>query len=99
MFHQQSKYAQASQNIFMNSMMGLANVLAIIITLFGAPPLYTRTIGWVQGVVATHYGYGFGDLVSLGWAVLCGCLVFFISRASIGTALVMGAVVLATRFL
>lgn len=93
------KYKQAGQSIFMSSVQGLANTLAVVTTFMGAPPLYSKTIVWMQGFTANHYGYGFEDLTAFGWGVVCACLVFFISRASISTALVMGGLALASRFI
>lgn len=93
----QGKYGAAGQSIFMSSVQGLANLLAIICTFLGAPPMYSKTIGWVQGFTVQHYGYGWADITSLVWALICGGLVFFISRMSISTALVMGGLAIATR--
>lgn len=81
----------------MSSVQGLANVLAVIITFIGAPPFYGNTIGWVQSFTASNYGYGFEDITALAWGIATGCLVFFIARASVSTALVMGGLALATR--
>ena len=92
-----TKHKAAGQSIFMGSVVGLANTLAVITTFVGAPPLYGKTVGWVQDFTAHHYGYGFEDLTALVWGVTCAALVFFISRASISTALVMGGLALATR--
>ncbi len=94
-----SKHAQAGRSIFMSSLTGLANTLAVVATFLGAPPLFSKTIPWAQAYAARHYGYGYDDLVSLGWFVTCVLIVFFVSRASISTALVMGGLALATRFL
>lgn len=93
------KHQEAGRSIFMSSIQGLANTLAIVVTFFGAPPLYSKSVGWIQGFTIQHYGSGFEDLTSIVWACVCGALVFFISRASISTALVMGGIALATRFL
>ncbi|MEL6824774.1 MAG: hypothetical protein AAFN91_00895 [Pseudomonadota bacterium] len=83
----------------MSSMRGLGNILALIFTILGAPPLYSRSIGWVQGYTTNHYGYGFEDVTAFVWGALCAGLIFFISRASVSTMLVMGAIAIATRFL
>ncbi|KCZ93830.1 hypothetical protein HJO_00600 [Hyphomonas johnsonii MHS-2] len=91
------KHKAAGQSIFMSSVTGLANTLAVVTTFIGAPPLYGRTVGWVQGFTANNYGSGFEDITAFTWGVVCACLVFFISRASISTALVMGGLALATR--
>ena len=93
-----NKHSQAGRSIFMSSVQGLANTLAVVVTFVGAPPLYSKTIDWVQSFTTHHYGYGFEDLTAFAWGCVCGALVFFISRASISTALVMGGLAVATRF-
>lgn len=93
------KHQDAGRSIFMSSITGLANTLAFLVTFLGAPPLYSKSIGWVQVFAVRHYGYGVEDITALVWGVVCAALVFFISRASISTALVMGGIALATRFL
>lgn len=96
---QSDKYRAASRANFMSSMQGLANVLAIIFTFVGAPPLYSKTIGFVQGFITNHYGYGFEDVATFAWGLICAALIFFVSRASVSTMLIMGAIAIATRFL
>ena len=93
------KHQEAGRSIFMSSIQGLANTLAFVVTFLGAPPLYSKSIGWIQTFAVGHYGYGVEDITALVWGVICAALVFFISRASISTALVMGGIALATRFL
>jgi len=93
------KHQDAGRSIFMSSIQGLANTLALLITFLGAPPFYSNTIGWVQVFVVRHYGYGVESVTVIVWGGVCAALVFFISRASISTALVMGGIALATRFL
>jgi len=93
------KHSEAGRSIFMSSVQGLANTLAVVITFMGAPPFYSKSIGWVQSFTIQHYGYGFQDLTAFAWGCVCAALIFFISRASISTALVMGGLAIATRFL
>ena len=81
----------------MNSINGLGNVLAVIVMFLATPPAYSSTVGWVQDFTAQHYGYGFEDLTALIWGGLCAVLIFFLSRATIATALTMGGLALATR--
>ncbi len=92
-----AKHKAAGQSIFMSSVTGLANTLAVVTTFLGAPPLYGKTVSWVQEFTTKYYGYGFDDMTAFIWGVVCASLVFFISRASISTALVMGGLALATR--
>lgn len=93
------KHAQAGRSLFMSSITGLANVLAVVVTFLATPPLYGETVDWVQRYTARHYGIGYEDVIAFGWFGICILLVFFLSRASIGTALVFGGMALATRFL
>ncbi|MEM6537379.1 MAG: hypothetical protein AAF668_06575 [Pseudomonadota bacterium] len=97
----QHKYAPngygAGRSIFTSSVIGLANTLAIVITFLGAPQLYGRTIEWVQAFTVNAYGRGWEDITAFCWFVVCLCLVFFVSRASISTALVMGGLAIANR--
>ncbi|MEM9668633.1 MAG: hypothetical protein AAF950_06875 [Pseudomonadota bacterium] len=92
-----NKHQAAGRSIFMSSVQGLANLLAFICTFIGAPPLYSKTIGWVQSFIVQHYGYGLADITSLVWGITCGLFIFFLSRMSISTALVMGGLAVAAR--
>lgn len=91
------KHKAAGQSIFMSSITGLANTLAVVTTFIGAPPLYGSTVDMVQDFTSNNYGYGYEDLTAFAWGVTCAALVFFVSRASISTALVMGGLAIATR--
>ncbi len=92
-----NKHKQAGQSIFLSSVTGLANTLALVVTFIGAPTMYGKTIGWVQTFTANQYGHGWHDITAFCWFCICVCLVFFLSRASISTALVMGGLAVATR--
>ena len=91
------KQSEAARNIFGSSLIGLANTLAVVCTFLVTPTLYGRTIDWVQRYTALNYGYGWEDLVSFAWLLVCIALVFFISRASISTALIAGGLALMSR--
>ncbi len=93
------KYAQASQSIFMSSMTGLANVLALVSAFVGTPWLHSNTIGWVMNFIVSNYGYGFEGLTNVVWFLICAAFVFFVSRATVSTAIVMVAITIATRFI
>ena len=95
---QQQKYRQAGQSIFMDSVMGLANVLAVLAAFFGTPIAYAKSIHWVQTYTRQYYGYGFEDPVAIVWFCSCAALIFFLARTSVSTALVFGGVTLMTRF-
>jgi len=94
-----NSYKQAGQSVFMSSIMGLANTLAVAVTFFGVPPLYNKTVPYVQSFTANYYGYGLEDIVALCWFGICACTVFFLSRGSISVALMMGGTAFAIRFL
>lgn len=85
--------------IAVSSAEGLANVLAGGAAFFATPPLYSRSIGWVQGYTANHYGYGWEDLIAFAWFCAIASGVFFLSRGTIGTALIAGVTALVIRFL
>lgn len=92
-------HATAGKNIFMSSVKGLANTVAVVVTFFGAPVLFDRSIGFVQNTTRQVYGTGWTDFVTLAWFLICLSLVFFISRASISTALIFGGLAIITRFM
>ena len=93
------KHAQAGRSIFMSSITGLANLSAVVAAFLGTPFMYGGTVGWVQELSRESYGHGLEGLVSFAWFGICAGLIFFISRASVGTALVFGGLAIATRFL
>lgn len=94
-----SNHAAAGRNLFMSSVTGLANTVAVVVTFFGAPMLYERSVGFVQNTTYQVYGAGWADFVGVAWFLICVSLVFFISRASVGTALIFGGLALVTRFM
>ena len=96
---QQQNQNQAGRSIFMSSVTGLANVIAVVVAFFATPVVYQRTVGWVQSFTANHYGYGFEDITAFVWWLIVALLIFFGARASISTALVMGGLAIAARFL
>ena len=93
------KHAQAGRSLFMSSVTGLANLSAVVAAFIGTPFIYAQTVGWVQDLSRQGYGSGMEGLVGMAWFCICAGLIFFISRASIGTALVFGGLAIATRFL
>ncbi|MGH1398392.1 MAG: hypothetical protein ACRBCT_04180 [Alphaproteobacteria bacterium] len=94
-----SNRAQAGQNIFMSSVTLLANTAAVACTFFLTPWLYARSIGFVQNLTYDTYGAGWAEFMGFAWFGICGCFVFAISRASIGTALIFGGLAIVTRFM
>ncbi len=92
-------HAQAGKNIFMSSIVGLANILALIAAFFGGPMLWQHTIVFVRDLTYQTYGEGLIGIASLAWYGLSFMLVFFVARMSIGTALVMGGAAFIARFM
>lgn len=92
-------HAAAGRNIFMSSVTGLANTVAVIVTFFGAPQLYQRSVGFVQNMTYQTYGAGLVDFVGFVWFLICVALVFYLSRASIGTALIFGGMAIVSRLM
>ncbi|ALG91166.1 MULTISPECIES: hypothetical protein [Actibacterium] len=92
-------HAQAGQNIFMSSVTGLANLLALIAAFFGGPILWKYTIVYVRTLTFQTYGDGLIGLASVTWYGLSFLLVFFVARASVGTALIFGGLAIITRFM
>ena len=87
------------QSFFMESVQGFAKVLALISAYFFTPPFYGFTVGWVQVFSARYYGSGLDGFVSIIWFCLVACLTYQFSKATIGTALVMGGVGLMLRLM
>ena len=92
-----SSQKEAGRAIFTSSVFGLANTTAAVTTFFGVPPLHSKTVSFVQAYTENHYGTGLDDLVGFAWFVVCAFFVFFVSRASVATLLVMGGLALAAR--
>ena len=93
------KYSQATQSTFISSVKGMANTLAVAVTFFTVPILFRSTSDWVRAFTVSQYGPDWTDLVLIGWFVICVLFVFFVSRASLSTALIMGGLALAARVL
>lgn len=95
--HGQQQPQQTS--FFMRSMEGFANVVALIVAFLLTPPLWSSTVGWISAYAENQYGAGMGGIASLIWGVLMAMLIYYSSKATIGTALMMGALGLAMRLL
>lgn len=88
---------EGAKSTFLNSIEGLANVMAFGMTFFLTPALHARTVEWVKSYVYDHYGYGWEDVTSIGWFILTAAFVFFLSRGVVGTLLMIGGIALANR--
>jgi hypothetical protein len=86
-------------NFFMSGMMGLANALALVAAFLLTPPVYNGTVDWVVRYMSGQLGYNYSGLISLAWGCLCAFTIYHFGRATIGTAIVMGALGVALRFL
>ncbi|MEZ5691653.1 MAG: hypothetical protein R3D71_08320 [Rickettsiales bacterium] len=96
---EQKKHKQAGHNIFMSSMQGLADTLAAIATFIGTGPMHNALNDFVKGYAASNYGgESAAELASLALWPACFLVIFFGARATIGTALIFGAIALLTRF-
>lgn len=94
-----SNHAKAGQNLFMSSVTGLANVLALVAAFLGGPTLYYATAPYVLELTYQTYGGEIIGLTKLVWFGLSYLLIFFVSRATIGTALIFGGLAIVTRFM
>lgn len=87
------------RSLWMRSLEGLAQVMAVVAAYLGTPWLYGATIEWMQRYTLAGYGPGFEDLVTVSWFVICSLLIYFLARATLSTALVMGGAAIITRFM
>ena len=84
-----------SKGTFVWSFKWLGNIVAIVLTFLSAPFLYSATVGWIRDFTHSHYGPALVNVTDIGWAIAVGLIVFFLSRASTVSALMMGALYLA----
>jgi len=89
----------AARGVFMSSIEWLANIGAVVVTFFATPIVYGFTIGWVTRFTQHYYGDAFLDVVTFVWGGIVMLLLGCIARMSIGTVLVLGGLIFATRFL
>lgn len=92
-------HAQAGQNTFMSSVVGLANVLALVAAFLGGPTVYQHTGPFVMKLTYQTYGGEIIGLAKLAWYCISYLLVYFVARATIGTALIFGGLAIVTRFM
>jgi len=97
--NQSGGYDQAGYGIFMQTLIWLSNLLAIVITFFASPEVYDRTSGFVFAFTAQHYGTGYEDIVSFVWWMIVAAFIFCVVRMSVSTLLVMGGLTLAAKLL
>lgn len=94
-------HRQKRQDVFMQSIEWTANILAFVAAFLLTPELYARTVTWVVNYTASRYGVSGDalDLVSFVWFVTMALLTFFVSRATLATAIVAAGFAAATRFI
>lgn len=92
-------HAQAGQNLFMSSVFGLANVLAFIVAFLGGPTLFHYSGPLVLEIAYQAYGSEILGVAYMIWYGVCYLLLFYLARATIGTALTLGGLALVTRFM
>lgn len=93
------EHRQAGGSMFMSSTRGFANTVAAAATFFGAPELWRRTVAYVRVATFELNGPGWVDFATIAWFLICVALVFYLSRMTIGTALVFGGLAIVTRFM
>lgn len=86
------------QGFFLSSVTWLANLVAVTIAFLGTPRFFAETITPIQHMTSMHYGNGYTETVAMAWFGISAGLIFCISRAVIGTALVFLRAAIATRF-
>lgn len=91
-------HRQKRQQVFMDSVEALSNILAFITAFLMTPEVYARTVNWVVRFTSSRYGAGFEDLVQLAWFAVMALLIFFLSRATLSTAIVAAGLAIAVRF-
>lgn len=94
-----SQHAQAGQNLFMSSVTSLANVLAFVAAFLGGPAMYHYTAPFVLELTYQTYGQEIIGLASMVWYGACYLLIFYIARATLGTALIFGGLAIVTRIM
>lgn len=94
-----ANHAQAGQNLFMSSVTGLANVLAFIAAFLGGPTVYNYTGPYVLDLTYQTYGPDIVGLAGLVWYGLSYLLIFYVARATLGTAMIFGGLAIVTRFM
>ncbi|MEP2828953.1 hypothetical protein [Parvibaculum sp.] len=87
----------AGQSVFEKSVFGIANVAAVIMTYLATPFVFDLSIDWIEAFTREHYGRDAADLIELPWFALSGLTVFFVSRATVGVAITIGGLALASR--
>lgn len=86
------------QGGFMSAVEGFSTMCAGVAAFFLAPEIYSRTIGFVVNFTAERYGPELANVMPLIWFVVVSLMTFFISSATLRTAIVAGGLAIAIRF-
>jgi len=76
----------------------LASVTAVVVTLFATPWFTALSEEWAIGLLIYFYGPAYAYLLGLFWTLICGLIVFFVSRALLSIALLAGSTSILMRF-
>lgn len=87
----------AARSIFETSQRALAELGAVIVTFFLTPIAYAHSSGWVRKYTAHYYGEEFIVPVDLAWMGIVVLTIFFSSRITVSTCLMMGSTTLLLR--
>lgn len=88
---------EAAANVFAESIAWFANIMAIIVTYLLTPLAFGWSAGWIKAYTGNHYGYEFADPAAFVWGILLAAAIFFMSRATLATAITMGGLAIAAR--
>ncbi len=89
---------EAAKGVFTSSAALLANVLAFALAFLGTGPIYKVSVGPVTNFAVSQYGAAMADITAIIWAVIVALSVFAFARATLATAIMLGALALAARF-
>ena len=93
------KDKEAGRAVFMSSVFGLSNIMAVIATFLATPFVFDLSIDWIEAFTGAHYGWEAAKWVGVPWAVVIAITVFFMSRATVGVAITLGGLAIAARLL
>ncbi|MBL4647303.1 MAG: hypothetical protein JKY99_12705 [Rhizobiales bacterium] len=86
-----------ARGIFETSQRALAEIGAVIVTFFLTPIAYAHSSGWVRKFTSHYYGEVFLVPVDLAWAGIVVLAIYFISRITVSTCLMVGSTALLLR--
>ena len=99
MFGHNNPQRDQNRKVFTDSLNGLATVVAVMVSIIGAPYVNQLTQPYVWGIAERNYPSDIVALISLAWEIACFPFVFFAARASVGIALMVAGSWAAYRFL